>query len=174
MKTTKKGFTLIELIVVIAIIGVLAALLVPAMLGYVKKSKIQSANSAAAEYCKAVSSAIADLEEEDCDVPDGKCDQDGYAADDGSSTPTTDDLLDYVQSYTDIPSNAEFVVRIKDGAGIYGAAKEGKYYGTSPKLLTQKNYDDKIGEDGDINTAAGLAQTKYNDKHSENPDSYDF
>lgn len=56
----KKGFTLIELIVVIAIIGVLASILVPSMLGYVKKSKKTSDIAAAKTIYNNVVAVIAE------------------------------------------------------------------------------------------------------------------
>lgn len=49
----KKGFTLVELIVVIAIIAVLVAIAVPAMVGYIERANEQ----VAASNCRAVVSA---------------------------------------------------------------------------------------------------------------------
>lgn len=61
-KSNKKGFTLVELVVVIAIIGVLAAILVPSMMGYVKKSRLKTANSNAKTAYNAVATWMADME----------------------------------------------------------------------------------------------------------------
>lgn len=61
-KMNKKGFTLVEIIVVIAIIGVLAAILIPTLVGYTTKAQVTSANSTAASIRKNVNAFLLDAD----------------------------------------------------------------------------------------------------------------
>lgn len=156
MKTTKKGFTLIELIVVIAIIGVLAAILVPSMLGYVKKSKIQGANSTASTLAKAANSAVTDLDEEDKVPADGT-----IKGTDSSTVVSGSDVADAIVTFfNDFKSNANMAVEFKDGVCIASAVASGAYYGTFPAVYTAKNWKTTGYDPSSLDDALAAAVTK--------------
>jgi len=58
-RNNKKGFTLIELMAVIAILAMLAAILVPSMIGYLSTAKASAANANARTAYEAVTTAAA-------------------------------------------------------------------------------------------------------------------
>ena len=154
----KKGFTLIELIVVIAIIGVLAAILVPAMMGYVKKSKITSANSAAKSIYTGAQSAVTDMNAEDAAMASLNT----WKTATGATLQTDKDTLTGWKSSTDAAKTFQYriynyfndiykldsvALMLDDNYQVKGVGVKDKqgYLGSHPKQMTVDKYDDFMG-----------------------------
>lgn len=120
MKNTlknKKGFTLTELIVVIVIIGILAAVLIPTLTGYINKAKKSAAEQEALAYKQAhvVWLVEKDYNAEGLDF-DAYCEQDielenGTLAklDDDTSTTDVDESSSYEFGFVYTATNGETV-----------------------------------------------------------------
>lgn len=67
-KKKLRGFTLIELIVVLAIVAALAAILIPTMIGYTRQARAQTAIANAKNVYSGVALALLDMHTNDEEV----------------------------------------------------------------------------------------------------------
>ena len=104
-KSSKKGFTLVELIVVLVILAVLAAMLVPALTGYIKRARQEKDYQMAASVLTAAQAA-ATYQYSEGNPAKGKTLEITADTDSGNSTKVSDLIGDASGKVSEVKFNA--------------------------------------------------------------------
>lgn len=139
------GFTLVELIVVMAIIAVLAVILIPNMLGRVRDSRITTANDKAAKIAEQAVIIATDLETADIYLVTGNT----YTAEgqtvsysSAKDDPFLSKLVEALPEIVDKKFYVQFDARGSVIKAVYADDGETHYVGQYPNQTTIENYND--------------------------------
>lgn len=142
MKNKKKGFTLVELIVVLAILAILAAMLVPALTGYIDKANEKKVLATARQYAIAAQSTVSDAYASNDVI--SKIYVDGTASDAVTYSGTRGSTKDWLASYKalaemksgdkasfEVSTDAATKGQLKNGSKVLSGGYTASYDGTN-------------------------------------------
>lgn len=138
----------------LTVLGVLLAIIVPSVLGYVRKSQTATANSTAWSYYRAVTSSLGDLRAEGVDIGGSYIVSDLYSFE--LHEPFDyEDFESRVAVYTMYETDYNYFAVIEDGQCTYAVVwnEEKELIGTAPTTSGFREYvdyhGDRIGDDGE-------------------------